>query len=378
VIGQFSNRIWEFMSKVFGLFLFVVLLSVRVEAEEVLRVGAILPLSGPLASIGEGSRRGLELAEEMINRDGGVLGSKIKVVYQDSGSEPAKGLSAFNQMIYGEDLLPILYVGLTSVTQAIKARSNENKILVLTDSTFPGILENSRFLLRRSINAHKFMRDMKADLKKRGIRKIVLITPEEEWGVPYSKGFTEDPYLEVLASEELNKDSVDVRSSLLRLKAKVGDQADAILVLLIGSVQSVVLKEIKKSGFKLPVHSFFLCSQPGLTESLGSALNGSITYEARFERVLESYQTYEKLYQERFNFPFPEATSVVAYDFLLSVKHALEVHRSKRISAEQLKAYFIGSENLAGIAGFYEFDDVGDSRIGAEAYVFADGLCVTK
>ncbi|EAY67061.1 ABC-type branched-chain amino acid transport systems, periplasmic component [Burkholderia cenocepacia PC184] len=42
-------------------------------------VGAVLPLTGASASIGEDQRRGIELAVAQINAKGGVLGQKLAV-----------------------------------------------------------------------------------------------------------------------------------------------------------------------------------------------------------------------------------------------------------------------------------------------------------
>ena len=57
-------------------------------------IGAILPLTGASASVGEDQRRGAELAVEQVNAHGGVLGGKLKVIVEDSGGSAPTALSA--------------------------------------------------------------------------------------------------------------------------------------------------------------------------------------------------------------------------------------------------------------------------------------------
>lgn len=56
-------------------------------AEPALRVGAILPLTGVLAPYGQSARRGLELAAEHINANGGAGRGKVEVVFLDTQSQ---------------------------------------------------------------------------------------------------------------------------------------------------------------------------------------------------------------------------------------------------------------------------------------------------
>jgi branched-chain amino acid transport system substrate-binding protein len=49
----------------------------------------LTPLSGTYAGIGQGVRWGLELAAKEVNAAGGVLGSKIELVFEDSEANPA-------------------------------------------------------------------------------------------------------------------------------------------------------------------------------------------------------------------------------------------------------------------------------------------------
>lgn len=61
-------------------------------------VGAVLPLTGSSASIGEDQRRGIELAVAQVNAKGGVLGQKLNVMVEDSGGNATTALDAARRL----------------------------------------------------------------------------------------------------------------------------------------------------------------------------------------------------------------------------------------------------------------------------------------
>jgi branched-chain amino acid transport system substrate-binding protein len=62
---------------------------VLAQASAELRLGAVFPLSGPLALLGDESFRGVELAVEERNAAGGVLGRPLRLVRADAPDEAA-------------------------------------------------------------------------------------------------------------------------------------------------------------------------------------------------------------------------------------------------------------------------------------------------
>lgn len=66
---------------------------------QTISIGAILPLTGASASVGEDQRRGVELAVEQVNAHGGVLGKKFQVLVEDSGGNAPTALSAARKLV---------------------------------------------------------------------------------------------------------------------------------------------------------------------------------------------------------------------------------------------------------------------------------------
>jgi len=62
-------------------------------------IGAILPLSGPLAPIGHDAKAGLSAAVAKVNSEGGILGRKVVVNLQDDAGDPTKAALAAKELI---------------------------------------------------------------------------------------------------------------------------------------------------------------------------------------------------------------------------------------------------------------------------------------
>src|SRR4030043_1549936 len=65
----------------------------------ILKVGILIPLTGPSAMTGEYAKRAATLAAEEINAGGGILGRKIELVFADDESNPSIGVAAAERLI---------------------------------------------------------------------------------------------------------------------------------------------------------------------------------------------------------------------------------------------------------------------------------------
>ena len=66
---------------------------------EPIKVGVIVPLSGPAGPNGQSVAWAVEVVAEMINAKGGVLGRKLVVIAKDDESTPAVGVTRANEMV---------------------------------------------------------------------------------------------------------------------------------------------------------------------------------------------------------------------------------------------------------------------------------------
>ncbi len=70
-------------------------------------IGSSIPLTGGVASFGQHSRWGAELAISEANEQGGVLGRKIEIEFQDNRCNPAEAVKSVTQMIAAKKYVAI-------------------------------------------------------------------------------------------------------------------------------------------------------------------------------------------------------------------------------------------------------------------------------
>lgn len=82
-----------------------------------IRLGALIPLTGPSAATGVDMRNGYELALKQINAAGGINGRPVEVIYEDDKNDPATAVASFNKLV-NNDKVEVLMGGLASTISA--------------------------------------------------------------------------------------------------------------------------------------------------------------------------------------------------------------------------------------------------------------------
>ena len=130
---------------------------VRAQAKEV-KIGLIVPLSGPWARNGDLMRKGAEMAVEDINAAGGIKsmgGARMRLVTIDAGENVEKAKNAAQRMLSQEpDLTGATGAWLSSFTLAITEVTERAELPMLTLSFADTITSRGfKFIFQTSITA---------------------------------------------------------------------------------------------------------------------------------------------------------------------------------------------------------------------------------
>jgi hypothetical protein len=120
-----------------------------------IKIGAIYPLTGPLATVGRDIRQAIDLAVDIVNkrfdlplplaRSKGfpLLGSrKIKVIYGDSQGNPAIGREEARRLIETENVIALIGSYQSSVTLQASTVAEAKKVPFLTpEASAPSLTE---------------------------------------------------------------------------------------------------------------------------------------------------------------------------------------------------------------------------------------------
>ena len=116
-------------------FYLLAMLALAVPARaDTIRIGAILPLTGPGALIGTQQMRGIQFAIDQTNAKGGVRGNKIEVVFEDNQAKPDQSILSFNKLV---DLqhLPMIFTAYSGPSLAMAPLATRKKVLMINAGT---------------------------------------------------------------------------------------------------------------------------------------------------------------------------------------------------------------------------------------------------
>ena len=119
----------------------------RPDNEKTIQVGAILSLTGKGASVGDDAKKGLELAVEHQNDNGGLLGFEVILNIEDSKSQSKDGLIAAKKL-KSSNSADLLYVQLSTVALPVKPFSEENKMIMFGLSGSEQLLKDAKYTYR--------------------------------------------------------------------------------------------------------------------------------------------------------------------------------------------------------------------------------------
>jgi len=164
-----------------------IVISVPALAEDTIKFGLVAAMSGQSAKSGEAIMRGLSLAMDEINANGGVLGKKLELVVRDDESNPAKGVVAARELVQREKVA-VLFGGLdTPVSMAIVPFANQSKVPFMgvwaagTAITRNGAADNYVFRVS-AVDALVDRALVDYAMKKYDIKKPGMILINNPWG----------------------------------------------------------------------------------------------------------------------------------------------------------------------------------------------------
>jgi branched-chain amino acid transport system substrate-binding protein len=112
----------------FGSALFGLLFSTSVYAQDVIRIGAVYPTTGPVAADGQTLLQGARTAIKQVNAAGGIGGKLLELVVEDGACIPAQSVAAAEKLISSAKVVALIGAFCSSSTGAVMDVAKRNKV----------------------------------------------------------------------------------------------------------------------------------------------------------------------------------------------------------------------------------------------------------
>ena len=206
-----------------------------------IKIGALYPLTGNLASTGLDNKRGVELAVEIINGKydlnlplartqgiPGLGGARLEVVWADTKGEPKNGQAEAERVITQDQVVGVIGAYQSSVTKTASQATERLRVpYVCSDSSSPTLTERGlKYFFRVSphdgIFAHdqfRFLKDLEAQ-KKQKVQTVGVLYENTEFGSNVGKEelkYAQEFGYKVVADVSYTNNATDVTSEVGRL-----------------------------------------------------------------------------------------------------------------------------------------------------------------
>jgi ABC-type branched-subunit amino acid transport system substrate-binding protein len=330
--------------------------------EEVL-IGVLMPLSGNLAPFGEGMVKGARVAEAEINEKGGINGAKVKLIVEDTATDPAKAAEAANKLINVNGVQAIVGAAASSSTLAVAPVAEENHVVLVSPaSTSPAITPAGDYIFR-VVASDDLQGKVMSDLTvNRGYKKAAVLVVNNDYGVAFEKVFEENFKAaggSISVAIEFDTDKGDYRTELGMIK-----DSDAEMIMFVGYPQdaTVILKQAQELGIDLPwisaegIASEEMFNYPGMAEAMEGML---LTKPAPQDLESPEYQNFLSRFKAMYPGEEPGIYADTTYDATMMIAEAMK--KAGVIDGEKIKdALYEISQGYKGATGDKTMDENGD------------------
>jgi branched-chain amino acid transport system substrate-binding protein len=336
------------------------------------RVGAILSLTGEGAYYGLAIRQGMDLAVERVNASGGILGGRLDLIYEDSGSSPEQAARCATQLYDRQDVPIILGAVLSSETLRIAPMAEQrHKVLLSPASSSPEITRAGKYIFRiypSDTLEGAYMAQLASQELR--LRRILVLAIDNDFGrglaEVFRKSFPGNPPPEVQIYPAHGADF-----AALAAKAQES-RPDGIYLAGYYSDMAQALREIRRlprSPIILSTSSF---GNPKTLESAGRAAEGVIFPAIVFDPESEdpAVARFVRSFRTRFG-SNPDLWAAHGYDSVLIACEAMR--RSGGAVPEKIAQALAEIRDFPGASGTVSFDSEGDVVKYPRAYIVHEG-----
>ena len=193
---------------------------------ENIKVGVILPLTGKLATFGEIEQKSFLMAAAGMNASGGVNGSRIDLIIEDTAGRPDVGRSAIEKLILQDEVIAVGGGWSSSVTWAAATVAQQRKVpfLVNTASADKITEQGWKYIFRINPPVSEHPQALASFLRKVARVKTASILYEKtlsgQFGVKKMDRLFEELRIEVVMKEGYEAGATDLDQLFLKAKAK--------------------------------------------------------------------------------------------------------------------------------------------------------------
>ncbi|TAY82689.1 substrate-binding protein [Rhizobium leguminosarum] len=238
-------------------------------AEDPIKIGVPVGLSGANSVVAPSVVQAAELAVEEINAKGGVLGRPLQLEIADDASGAAGAQKAFDSLVFQKEVNVVISMETSAARNAGLPIISKGDVPYIYTSFYEGKSCNANLFVDAWVPEQQVPPVVDNFISKQGTKKFFLIGSDYAFGrgmQTFAKGYIEKAGAQVVGEEYLPMDGSDWTAIISKVRSS---GADAIITSTAGGAPNVTLtKQLRSSGITLPYGN--LAVDEGTAKSMGA------------------------------------------------------------------------------------------------------------
>ena len=341
------------------IFFLIFITSCQKSQKGIVKVGVILPLTGPVAEPGTKVLNGIRLAIDRYNQ---ISGNKIKLIIEDSRSDPKSGVSAAQKLIHVDDVKIILGDLMSSVAMAIAPLAQKNKVILFapgaSNPKFPDI---GNYIFRNWASDDFDGRVLADYIYENKFHIGAIVYVNNEYGLGLAKAF-QARFYELGGSVDIFESYAQGNTDFRPIVAKIKGMQEVQFIYLPGQPieNGYFVKQLREGAVDLPLFANLSVESPEFAKIVGKLALGIVFTSPAYNPIsrVTSDKTFQDLYQEAYGSP-PDVVAGHGYDAGNILIAALKI---SNYNLSHLRDSLASIHDFPGVTGNTTFLTNGDVK----------------
>jgi len=320
-------------------------------------IGEYGSLTGGTATFGQSTHKGIELATEEMNAQGGLLGKKIRVITEDDQSKPEEAKTAVLKLIKQNGVKAVIGEVASSRTLAAAPEAQRAKTPMISPaSTNPKVTEVGDYIFRAcfvdTFQGSSMAKFAYNNLKLRNVAVLKDIKNDYSVGLA---DFFEKTFKQlggkIVAVESYSEGDIEFRAQLTAIKA---ENPDGIYIPGYYTEVGLIARQARELGLNVPLMGGDGWDSSKTIEIGGKAVEGSYyTNHYASDDPNPIIQNFIEKFKKKYGVT-PDAMAVLGYDSANILYDAIK--RANSDDPSKIRDAIAQTKNFPGVSGNITMD----------------------
>jgi len=345
-------------------------------AKDALKIGAIFSATGPASFLGEPEKNTLEMIEDMINDQGGVMGHEVEFIIYDDETDVNKCVLAADKLIKKDRVAAVIGPSVSGNTLAIMNKFPKAKIPLISCAASEKIVKPvNPWVFKTPQSDRHAVSKILEHAGAAGYEKIAIITVSNGYGQSGRAVLQElvpEHGMSLVADEVYGPKDTDMTAQLTKIKAQ---NPDAIVCWGTNPGPAVVCRNRVQLGITAPLYQSHGVASKKFIELAGEAAEGVMLPAGHItvaDRLPDGHPqkdvltTYVTAYEQRFGVK-PSAFGGYAWDAAHLIFKAIEMGGSS--DPQSIRDNLEEIQGHVGASGVYNFSPGDHNGLTKDAFL---------